>query len=124
MSRIPPPSSVQKHEINKQVFENGGFRKPLAPNIQTAAPTAKKTVPALQKAGVKRPGESQIALSEKKQRINNGISVRRNVENSNNLAKVAGFSERAKREHWVMTVHLKKGLLGRMWPAGHMRPSS
>ncbi|GFY61156.1 hypothetical protein TNIN_448231, partial [Trichonephila inaurata madagascariensis] len=32
-----------------------------------------------------------------KQRINNGVSVRRNVENSTNLAKVAGFSERAKR---------------------------
>ncbi|GFR31297.1 carboxy-terminal kinesin 2 [Trichonephila clavata] len=71
--------------------------KPLAPNIPKIAPIAKKTVPALQKTGVKRPGESQMALSEKKQRINNGISARRNVENSNNLAKVAGFSERAKR---------------------------
>ncbi|GFY57333.1 carboxy-terminal kinesin 2 [Trichonephila inaurata madagascariensis] len=40
---------------------------------------------------------ADIALSEKKQRINNGVSVRRNVENSTNLAKVAGFSERAKR---------------------------
>lgn len=96
MSRIPPPSALQKHEKNK-VIENGVFNKPFAPSIQKVVSTVKRTVPALQRTGVKRPGESQVALSEKKQRINTGISVRRNVENSNNIAKVACFSEKAKR---------------------------
>ncbi|KAF8786825.1 Carboxy-terminal kinesin 2 like protein [Argiope bruennichi] len=81
MSRIPPPSS----SLKKQDEKLSVFKKPVVK-------------PTVAKAGIKRPGESQVALSEKKQRFNTGITVRKNVISSENaVTKAAVFSEKAKR---------------------------
>ncbi|GBL96931.1 Carboxy-terminal kinesin 2 [Araneus ventricosus] len=81
MSRIPPPSS----SLRKQDEKFSVFKKPAAK-------------PTVQRTGVKRPGESQVALSEKKQKLNVGVTVRKNVASSENaLTKAAVFSEKAKR---------------------------
>ncbi|CAL1272597.1 unnamed protein product [Larinioides sclopetarius] len=81
MSRIPPPTST----LRKQDEKFSAFKKPAVK-------------PTVQRAGIKRPGESQVALSEKKQKLNVGVTVRKNALSSENShPKAAVFSEKAKR---------------------------
>ncbi|KAG8180369.1 hypothetical protein JTE90_014248 [Oedothorax gibbosus] len=86
MSRIPPPAfrpvATKINDENKPAT----FKKP-------------STIGTL-RAGVKRPGDNQVALSEKRQKVAVSGTLKKTFgpsENSRTLVKNAGFSEKAKR---------------------------